>query len=439
MQVDKTTILDIGLLDHNESIGLSSHLDFCKTNGGKAHWMELITTPLASKHAIESRQSALQIFITEKAFLDQMKISNGTCLVIDQFYRTGFSQIPKHVGFTAAYWYQFWNKTDYALIAYSVLHLLNFVQALDQWLKVFEGHAVNTVMNALIKPIKDGIDHLDCLNTNSKELKNDPQAVLELGYFFYYQHKAQIKQLQAHYYVLDAYYSMASAIQAYQFIFPEWVDQTSPMIEFEGAVHPLVTNAVGNDLNLNHQAGFLFLTGANMAGKSTFIKTVGLLTYLAHIGMGVPAKKCKLSIFDGLITNLTTADNVLKGESYFFNEVQRIKHTLTQVMDGKKYLVLIDELFKGTNIIDAMKCSTKVIEGLQALKQSLCILSTHLYEISDPLKVYPHIQFCYFETTVIDKTLLFNYTLKKGVSQDRLGYLILEREGVVDLIERINT
>jgi DNA mismatch repair ATPase MutS len=65
---------------------------------------------------------------------------------------------------------------------------------------------------------------------------------------------------------------------------------------------------------------------------------------------------------------------VLKGESYFFNEVQRIKHTLTQVMDGKKYLVLIDELFKGTNIIDAMKCSTKVIEGLQALKQSLCIL-----------------------------------------------------------------
>jgi len=176
-----------------------------------------------------------------------------------------------------------------------------------------------------------------------------------------------------------------------------------------------------------------------MAGKSTFIKTVGLLTYLAHIGMGVPAKKCKLSIFDGLITNLTTADNVLKGESYFFNEVQRIKHTLTQVMDGKKYLVLIDELFKGTNIIDAMKCSTKVIEGLQALNQSLCILSTHLYEISEPLKVYPHIQFCYFENALIDKTLLFNYNLKKGVSQDRICYLILEREGVVELIERIIT
>ena len=69
MQVDKTTILDIGLLDNNESIGLASHLDFCKTNGGKAKWMQLITHPLDTKYAIESRQSALKIFLAEKAFL----------------------------------------------------------------------------------------------------------------------------------------------------------------------------------------------------------------------------------------------------------------------------------------------------------------------------------------------------------------------------------
>jgi DNA mismatch repair ATPase MutS len=439
MQVDKTTILDIGLLDNNESKGLASHLDFCKTNGGKAHWMHLVTSPLATKHAIETRQAILQIFITEQAFLGKMKISNGTCLVIDQFYTTDFTSIPKHISFTGAYWYQFWNKTDYALIAYSVQHLVTFVQSLDQWLKVFEPYSNNTMLNALIEPIKKQITQLDGLNYNSDKLIKDPQSVLQLGYFFYYAYKTRIKNLQQLFYEIDAYQSMATAIQEYHFSFPEWVDQTSPMIEFEDAVHPLVSNAVGNDLSLRIESGFLFLTGANMAGKSTFIKTVGLLTYLAHIGMGVPAKKCKLSVLDGLITNLTITDNVLKGESYFFNEVQRIKHTITQVMDGKKYLVLIDELFKGTNIIDAMKCSTKVIEGLQGLKQSLCILSTHLYEISEPLKVYPHIQFCYFETSVINKTLHFNYTLKKGVSQDRLGYLILEREGVVDLIERINT
>ena len=175
MQVDKTTILDIGLLDNYESKGLASHLDFCKTNGGKVHWMQLITAPLASKYAIESRQAALQIFISEKAFLDQMKISNGTCLVIDQFYGTGFSQIPKHISLTGAYWYQFWNKTDYALIAYSVHHLLNFVQALDQWLKVFEPYSNNTELNALIAPIKKHITQLDCLRVDSKDLKKEIQ------------------------------------------------------------------------------------------------------------------------------------------------------------------------------------------------------------------------------------------------------------------------
>jgi DNA mismatch repair ATPase MutS len=175
-----------------------------------------------------------------------------------------------------------------------------------------------------------------------------------------------------------------------------------------------------------------------MAGKSTFIKTIGIVLYLAHIGIGVPAKKLELSLFDGLITNLTIADNIIKGESYFFNEVQRIKNTIENITDGRKYFVLIDELFKGTNIQDAMKCSTAVIEGLQNLRNSLFIISTHLYEISDGLKGFSNIQFSYFETDVQEKDLIFHYQLKEGVSQDRLGYLILEREGVVDLLKNIS-
>lgn len=439
MQADKTTIQDIGLLDNHESKGLASHLDFCKTNGGKIQWIQFATHPLGTLRAIEDRQAALEIFLQHKDFLDQMKISNGTCLVIDQFYSTGFKHIPKQISLPAAYWYQLWNKTDYALIAYSVQHLISFVQSLHQWLIKFEAYPASPILNNLIAPIKQYVAQLDCLHVDLNTIKKDPQAILALGYFFNYQYKTEIRLLQKQFYLIDAYYSMASAMQHYAFTLPTWVEQSSPMIEFEGAVHPLVPHAIGNDLSLTEAKRFLFLTGANMAGKSTFIKTVGILAYLAHIGMGVPAKKCKLTLLDGLITNLTTSDNVLNGESYFYNEVQRIKHTLSQVMDGKKYLILIDELFKGTNIIDAMKCSTKVIEGLQALKQSLCILSTHLYEISEPLKAYPHIQFSYFETSVANKALVFNYTLKEGVSQDRLGYLILEREGVVDLIERINT
>jgi DNA mismatch repair ATPase MutS len=130
-------------------------------------------------------------------------------------------------------------------------------------------------------------------------------------------------------------------------------------------------------------------------------------------------------------------DNIVKGESYFYNEVQRIKATVQKINDHRNWLILIDELFKGTNVQDAMKCSTAVIEGLLKMSSSAFIVSTHLYEIGDGLKQYPNILFNYFETSVINDQLRFNYHLKDGISNDRLGYLILKNEGVVEMLKQL--
>ncbi|MFN5136474.1 MAG: MutS-related protein, partial [Chitinophagaceae bacterium] len=204
-----------------------------------------------------------------------------------------------------------------------------------------------------------------------------------------------------------------------------------------GLYHLLLQTPTAYDVTLNPQTNFIFLTGANMAGKSTFIKAVGCSVYLAHVGMGVPAHSMQLSVFDGLLSNIQVQDNIVKGESYFFNEVQRIKNTVLKITDGRKWLVLIDELFKGTNIQDAMHCSSTVIKGLLKIKNSLFILSTHLYEIGDELKVYPNIAFRYFETTATEEQLQFSYQLKEGISNDRFGYLILKKEKVVEMLERL--
>jgi hypothetical protein len=112
--------------------------------------------------------------------------------------------------------------------------------------------------------------------------------------------------------------------------------------------------------------------------------------------------------------------------------VHRIKSTVEKISDGRKWLILIDELFKGTNVEDAMKCSTTVIKGLLKMKNSLFILSTHLYEIGDELKIFPNIRFNYFETLVKGDQLFFNYQLKEGISVDRLGYFISKK--ATDLI-----
>jgi DNA mismatch repair ATPase MutS len=153
--------------------------------------------------------------------------------------------------------------------------------------------------------------------------------------------------------------------------------------------------------------------------------------------MGVPATSIELSLFDGLLSNIQVEDNIAKGESFFFNEVQRIKKTIQKINDGRNWLILIDELFKGTNVQDAMKCSTSVIEGLRKMHNALFILSTHLYEIGESLRQYPNIQFRFFETSVEHDQLVFSYQLKEGISNDRLGYLILRREGVVTMLENL--
>ena len=145
----------------------------------------------------------------------------------------------------------------------------------------------------------------------------------------------------------------------------------------------------------------------------------------------------RLSIFDGLLSNINVVDNIVKGESYFFNEVQRIRNTIIKINDGRKWLVLIDELFKGTNVQDAMKCSSTVIRGLIKIDSSLFILSTHLYEIGEELRQFNNIRFRYFETAVDNDQLVFSYQLKEGISNDRIGYLILKREKVVDLLEKL--
>ena len=437
MQVDKITLQDIGLFDSEESEGLISHLDNCKTNGGRFHFEQYLSLPLASQKAIQARQAALAIYLQKLQFVASMKITNGTTLVIDKFFETSFKNIPVQISLPGAYWYRFVNKSDYSLIKYSVEHLVPFYQNLIDWVAVFEASPENSIISPLVEKIKKGTNHPALANIQQATTSNDPQALLALGYFFMYQYKNNTRSLLDYFYEIDAYYSMASAIEKHHFEFPTWVESHLPFFEVTDAIHPMLSNPIQNSITLSNETNLLFLTGANMAGKSTFIKTVGIVLYLAHVGMGAPAKKTRLTIMDGLVTNLTIADNVTKGESYFFNEVQRIKNTIEKIKDGKKYFVLIDELFKGTNIQDAMKCSIQVIAGLQKLRTSLFIISTHLYEISDHLKQYPNIQFSYFETEVNQKELLFHYQLKKGVSQDRIGYLILEREGVVALLDQL--
>jgi DNA mismatch repair ATPase MutS len=437
MQVDSITLKDIGLLDSEAHTGLATHLNFCKTNGGSYYFTHLLSHPLSNKAAIETRQFAIQVFIQQQSFFETLKTTNGTTLVIDKFFETAFKKTSAHPNIWETLWYRLFHKADFSLIKYSVEHLNTLIKDADQWLIAFEKDKKNPIIEQWYTAIEKIVSTDELLQVRKKEDTFNATNTLQLCHFYTYHYKNQIKSLLQIFYEIDAYNSLALAHLKYSFEFPIWLEEDKPKLSIEAASHPLVHDAISNPLHLDSRQNFLFLTGANMAGKSTFIKTISIVIYLAHVGMGAPGSKIRLTVMDGLITNLTIADNIVKGESYFFNEVQRIKNTVEKIKDGKKYFVLIDELFKGTNIQDAMKCSTAVIEGLQKSKTCLFILSSHLYEISSSLAQFENIQFKYFETTVTDKDLVFHYQLKEGVSHDRIGYLILEREGVVKMLNSL--
>jgi DNA mismatch repair protein MutS len=438
MLIDKTTLYDLSIFDYKEEQSLLHHLNFCKTNHGKI-WLEhYLKTTLSSVREITERQQLLQQIISVHAQWPET-ISNGSVLMIEKFYESQIDNIPSNANLVNANIYKVLYAPDFSLLRYSVTHFVNFIQGISTIYNLLNKETNTAGIEVLLhrikillsKPVAQEI--VNYKQSKKISLKN----ILRFGFFIRFDYKQEAQELIEVYSRFDALYSLATACIRYQYTFPEFTQHIIPHFEAKQLYHPLLTTPVAYDITLTPDQNFLFLTGANMAGKSTFIKAVGVSTYLAHIGMGVPAQNLQLNFFDGLISNIHVIDNIIKGESYFFNEVQRIRKTVEQITDGRNWLVLIDELFKGTNVQDAMKCSTTVIEGLLKIDNALFILSTHLYEIGEDLKKYDHILFRYFETEVKDEQLFFNYALREGISKDRLGYLILKKEGVVDLLKNL--
>ena len=438
MQIDRITFNDISIFHTEEEASIFHKFNFTKTIGGKEWLRRFFTEPHHDLKRIIGTQNILKTLLNHLEDWPT-EITNGTVIMMDKFLDYNLDPIPENPNVFNGYSYKILHSADYAMVKFSVKHFADFVRGLRKILDLFEGIELPLNFSFYLDRIKKIFEEkpLQQLSETKPEENFSIQQNLYYGYHLRVHYKTDLMELMDIYGRLEAWYSMAMAVKTFDLHFPEFIEQDEPYFEAKGFHHILLPKPIPYDLILQPNENFLFLTGANMAGKSTLIKAVGSSVFLAHIGMGVPAAGMRLSLFDGLLTNINVEDNIAKGESYFFNEVQRIKNTIYKINDGRKWLVLIDELFKGTNVQDAMKCSLTVIKGLIKMKNSLFILSTHLYEIGEELKQYPNISFKYFETTVTEDQLSFSYQLKEGISNDRIGYVILRREKVVEMLEKL--
>lgn len=436
MLADKTTQTDLSIFHPDMEQSVFHYLNFTKTNAGREFLRELLSQPLRTIPAIENTQQTIRQL---GEVIDQwpVSISNGTLMVLEKFYDTPIDKLPKNPGFIGGWYYRITSPTDYSITKYTIEHAIEFTNGMVNILLLIKD-AESGFLKAWYERIKKLLQQEEIsqlLSANKKHLTLED--VFYFGNFIRDRYKNSMLEMMDIYFRMDAYMSMAIAGKKWGLSFPVITESDEPMLEARGLFHILLPVPVPYDVRMNKSENFIFLTGANMAGKSTFIKAVGISAYLAHIGMGVPASEMKISLLDGILSNIQITDNLIRGESFFYNEVQRIKSTIEKINTGKKWLILIDELFKGTNQEDAVRCSAAVMEGLRKNENCMFIISTHLYEIGESLKRHATIQFHFFETSISEGELCFSYQLKPGISNDRLGYLILQKEGVLDLLNKL--
>jgi len=236
-------------------------------------------------------------------------------------------------------------------------------------------------------------------------------------------------------YEIDALVAMSDTCERLGWVVPE-VEEGPLRITGEDIVQPFVASAVANPIRLGESQHLLFLTGPNMAGKTTYLRSCGIALYLAHIGMAVPAKSFRFTPCERLFSSINITDDVRSGVSFFRAEALRVKAIVHAVTDGQRVVAMMDEPFKGTNVMDALDASRAVLEGFIDRPECLFMISSHLIELGEGMRQSGRVDCRRFEANEEDGRLRFDYVLRPGVSAQRLGMRVLREEGIFSMLER---
>lgn len=230
---------------------------------------------------------------------------------------------------------------------------------------------------------------------------------------------------------MDAYCSLATfAYNHPSYTYPELTSAPFDM-QAHSMGHPLMhrDKCVCNDIDIAKRPFFIIITGANMAGKSTYLRTVGINYLLACIGAPVWAQDMKLYPAR-LVTSLRTSDSLSDNESYFFAELKRLKLIIDKLSAGEELFIILDEILKGTNSMDKQKGSFALIKQLMAL-QANGIIATHDLLLGTLIETFPQdIRNYCFEAEITNNELTFSYQMKDGIAKNMNACFLMKKMGI---------
>ncbi len=226
------------------------------------------------------------------------------------------------------------------------------------------------------------------------------------------------------FYTFEAFIGLIVLYKYQTQTFPTFIKE--PVFKVKNLEHPLLKkkNRVSNDFDSSH---LTIITGSNMSGKSTFLRTIGINFLLSQMGAPIFAKS--LITFSGQLTTcIRITDSLKDGASYFYTEVLRLKH-LFENTKNNKCLYLIDEIFRGTNNFERLKGSQDLLVALSKT-ESLGLISTHDLDLTKLSKQFPSIKNYHFRDFIENDSLKFQYKINKGISPSTNALYIMKKNGL---------
>ncbi len=402
--------------------------DFTYNSGSGQAVRDILIIPIGSKPELLFRQQVLSGFIGNREVLNDYSFSrfnlSDVYLFLESFSAGSF------FGLDLRRKLMFSEKERHHKRGKLIMLILLFYKIQDSYLNKIDTKLFPVAYAAELEWIKGfftefNLEHYEAILRKKKRIRIS--HIVELMQIVTEKvTNGQVASFWKRWYLFEAYLSVSIGIIRHGFVFPSFEETGFSM---EGIYHPLIKNPVRNDLKADKNV--ILLTGPNMSGKSTLLKAVSLCVYLGHQGLAVPASKANMPYFSTISVAINLTDSIVSGYSHFMSEIITLKNVVREAAENKKCFAVFDELFRGTNIEDALEISTATIKGLVRFTNSLFIISTHLHQLRDIEEIKNNqVTTCFIECELNNNIPAFTYKLKDGWSDLKLGRILFEREGL---------
>jgi DNA mismatch repair protein MutS len=434
---DHQTLHELQIISpRHQDISVFRYFDKTFSYGGREALREMIKKPFDDIDEITAVQKFLKE-ITKNPDSWHVKIPHSYVDASEHYYSSNVAHTMSQDVFQ--HWFQTYvffvrNPAEFYHMESGLLATVKVFQALADLIERFKDNAPEKIIEEDLAFLGTFINARPVKKETLLSKKSISRSkVFLLDYHLRRVHKGGFRRVLDIYYKLDAYLAIVRTSMELDFSYPIFAEKHA-VFDVQDLWHPLVSGATRNSLRLDGDPGLCLLTGANTSGKTTFLKSIGIAIYLAHLGWPVPAVKLRLSFFHRLFTSVHLSDNLNLGYSHFYSEVMRIREIGTALRNGQHCFVMIDELFRGTNHEDAEACSSLVLDGFSNFKNSLFMVSTHLLELVEKYVENPEFCFYCFRTSVVGGEFRNTFLLEQGISTERVGRLLMEKAGIPELL-----